>query len=202
MLYGHPMSGKTTAAARIRDCLRNTGIPAEIISSAKNRLKETVHSSTTSFVDEGNARTRSIKDEAYRGVCNVAVKCLRKNVVPILDATFHKLYRREWVYALAKSEGAAVYLVWLVQSDERAIKKHIKERREAEKVSALHTWEQYAIMRQQTDRLEDNELVGQTGCLAGIVQFDRGKGTASVYGKADGFARQLADAVVKQPSRK
>ncbi|MEK6837667.1 MAG: AAA family ATPase, partial [Nanoarchaeota archaeon] len=102
MLYGHPMSGKTTAAARIQEYLRKTGIPAEIISSAKSRLKGKVHSSTTGFVDEGNARTRSIKDKAYKAVCNAAVKCLSRNVVPILDATFHKLYRREWVYALAK----------------------------------------------------------------------------------------------------
>ena len=202
MLYGHPMSGKTTAAARIRDRLRKAGIPAEIISSAKSRLKGKAHSSTTGFVDEGNARTRSVKDKAYRGVCNAAVKCLRKNVVPILDATFHKLYRREWVYGLAKSEGAAVYLVWLVHNDEIAIKKCMKERREAGKVSALHTWGQYAIMRQQADRLEDNELVGHPGCLAGIVQFDRGRGALHFYGKANGFARLLAGSVAEQPSRK
>ena len=201
MLYGHPMSGKTTAAARIQSCLRKIGILAEIIGSAKSRLKGKAHSSTTGFVDEENARTRSVKDKAYRSVCNAAVKCLRKNVVPILDATFHKLYRRERVYALAKSGGAAVYLVWLVHSDERAIKKYIRERREAGKVSALHTWGQYAIMRQQTDRLEDNELVKRPGCLRAIVHLDRDNGTVRIYGKADEFARQLAGAVVKQPSR-
>lgn len=202
MLYGHPMSGKTTAAARIQSCLRKIGILAEIIGSAKSRLKGKVHSSTTGFVDEGNARTRSAKDKAYRSVCNAAVKCLRRNVVPVLDATFHKLYRREWVYALAKSEGAAVYLVWLVFNDEKAIKRSMKERREAGKVSALHTWGQYAIMRQQADRLEDNELVKRPGCLRAIVQLNRDKGAVRVYGKADGFTTLLADAVMKQPSRK
>ena len=123
-------------------------------------------------------------------------------MVPILDATFHKLYRREWVYALAKSEGAAVYLVWLVFNDEKAIKRSMKERREAGKVSALHSWGQYAIMRQQTDRIEDNELVKQPSGLRAIVQLDRGKGIALVYGKAGGFARQLASAAMKQPRRK
>ncbi|MBI3037048.1 hypothetical protein HYY73_04865 [Candidatus Woesearchaeota archaeon] len=61
---------------------------------------------------------------------------------------------------------------------------------------------QYAIMRQQTDRLEDNELVKRPGCLRAITQLDRDRGTVRVYGKADGFARLLAGAVVKQPSRK
>ncbi len=202
MLYGHPMSGKTTAAAKIQNYLRKKGILAEIIGSAKHRLKGKAHSSTTGFVDEENVRTKNVKDKAYRGVCKAAAKCLRKNVVPILDATFHKRYRREWVYALAKSEGAAVYLVWLAYDDDKAIKKSLQERREAGKVIALHSWGQYAIMRQQTDRVEDNELVKQPNCLRGIVQFDRGKGTVRLYGKADGFARQLASAVLKQPSRK
>ena len=195
VMYGYPLAGKTTAALRIQEYLRKIRIPAEIIGSAKLRLKGKAHSSTTGFVDEENARTKKVKDKAYKAMCKAAASCLRKGAVPILDATFHKLYRRKWVYGIAKSEDAGAYVVWLVFNDERAIKKCLRERREAGKVSALHTWEQYAIMRQQADKLEGAELSKQPRFLRAIVQFDRGEGTARVYGKADNFARQLADAL-------
>ncbi len=197
MLYGYPVAGKTTAAARIQEYLRKIRIPAEVIGSAKLRLKGKTHSSATGFVDEGNARTKKVKDKAYKTMCDAAASCLRKGAVPILDATFHKLYRREGVYSLAKSEGAAVYLVWLVNNDEMAVRKCLRERREAGKVSALHTWEQYAIMVSQADKLEDYEIVARPECLACIVQLDRGTGKARLHGRADGFARKLADALTK-----
>ncbi|MBI2550553.1 hypothetical protein HYV83_05240 [Candidatus Woesearchaeota archaeon] len=48
----------------------------------------------------------------------------------------------------------------------------------------------------------DGMGVRQPSSLRAIVQLDRDKGTALVYGKADGFARQLAGALMKQPGRK
>ena len=197
MLYGNPMSGKTTAAGGIRDYLHKAGMPAEIISSAKLRLKGQPHSSTTGFVDEENARTKKAKDKAYQAMCSAAASCLRKGVVPILDATFHKLYRRKWVYGLATDENAGVYIIWLVFNNDKAIKKCLRERRRAGKVSALHTWEQYIVMRQQADRLEDNELVKHPDCVAGILQFDRDTGKIRLYGRMGGFARKMADALTK-----
>ena len=198
LLYGYPMSGKTTAAVKILEYLRKKGTSAKIVSSAKSRLKGKSHSPTAGFVDEKNSRTRSVKDKAYRSVCDAATTCLRENAVPILDATFHKLYRRKWVYELARDWGAAVYVLWLVLNDEKEIKKCLKQRREAGKVSALHTWEQYAVMRKQADRLEDNELVLRPRCIRAILQFDRGKENATFYGRADGFARQLAEVLAKR----
>ncbi len=198
MLYGYPLSGKSTAAAKIRDYLAKKGEHSEIISSAKLRLKGRKHGSTKGFIDERNSRTKAAKDMAYRKMCDVAGKLLQKGIIPIMDATHHLLYRRKWVYDLAAEANADVYVAWMSLGNEKTIRELLRHRMVEKKVSKLHTWEQYETMARQTERLEDNELIEQPGCFAGIVRFDRGKGTARFYGKADRFARQLADAVAKQ----
>lgn len=176
------MSGKSTAAAKMAGILQN----AEVISSAKIRLRGKAHSSTAAFVDETNPRTRKAKDWAYRKLCEKAEKMLLGGKIPILDATFHKRHRREWVYELAQKLGADVYIVWTVFGKSVDT---IATRRSYEK-KALHTTDQYDTMVSQTEQLSGLELEMK------IIKFDRTANKIRLRncGK-DEFARKIAEAV-------
>ena len=191
MLYGYPLSGKSTAASKIEEYLAKSGTAAEIISSAKIRLRGKHHSGSKRFVDEEDKRTKLVKDKAYKELCSLAQRCLRRGVIPILDATFHKYCRRKWVYTLAKKEKAEVYVVWTVFSNEKAIRKLLMKRRLANKRVMLHNWQQYATMASQTEKLDSFELSKNF-----IIRFDRQKNTALILkGSADSFAKLLREAI-------
>ena len=195
MLYGYPLSGKSTAAAKIRDYLAKKGEPAEIISSAKFRLKGRKHGSSKGFVDEKKESTKRVKDKAYGKLCKRAEICLGSGITPVLDATFHKYYRRKQVYDLTNKWKAETYVVWVTFDNEEAIRDGLRKRMLAKNVVALHTWKQYSTMASQTEKVEDHELAQK---LLGvkIIKFDRGKMAIKLYGCVnDSFAEELARAI-------
>lgn len=190
MLYGYPLSGKSTAAEKIRQRISNS----EIISSARIRLRGKRHSSTAAFVDEDNPRTRRVKDWAYKRLCSRAKQLLLKGKVPILDATFHRHYRRKWVYGIARKLKAEVYIVWV--SFGKSVASLLKRR--APEKRALHTPGQYLTMVRQTESLEDYELKKRDGPK--IIKFDRASHKIRSYSCGnDGFARKVAACVSKKP---
>ncbi|MBI2144296.1 AAA family ATPase [Candidatus Woesearchaeota archaeon] len=203
MLYGCPLAGKSTAAEKIRQFLCNKGMDAMVISSAKLRLHGKRHGSTTAFIDENNRRTRAAKDRAYQKMCVKAEKCLAAGVVPILDATFHLYHRRKRVYETAESHGAQPYVVWLVFGNEAELKKHLRRRMLAKKLNALHTWQQYATMAEQTEGLTDYELAKSRAkrekAAVKIIRFDRGSRKITLHNcsSKDAFARQIISAITR-----
>ena len=196
MMHGHPASGKSTAAQKIRDFFLRQGIAAEVISSAKFRLSSRKHGSSVGFVDENNNRSRKVKDKAYRNVCRMAGACLEKSTLPILDATFHKLRRRKWVYSLAAKERARVYVVWTVFRDagSRALPSYLMKRKSSGKIVALHTYAQYEKMVSQTELLGEAEL-----SLLKIIRFDWQSRRIKLYNcsRRDSFAMQLVKAITQ-----
>lgn len=199
ILYGCPVSGKTTAANKVKDFLAKRGIPAEVISSAKLRLGGKKHGSTKGFVDEEKPATRKVKDRAYKLLCRRAEVCLEKGAVPILDATFHKYGRRKNVYQLARKKGTEVCVLWIVFNNEKAIRKILDKRRKAKKLNMLHTWEQYATMVRQTERLENFELSTKqrlASKVLKVIKFDRERNKVLLHNCAkDMFAKEVAEAV-------
>lgn len=137
-------------------------------------------------MDENNKRTRKTKDWAYSQLCKKARKLLLEGKMPVLDATFHKHYRRKWVYELARKLNAEVYLVWIIFG--RSVKSVARERSREKK--ALHTEDQYLTMVSQTDELEGSELKLK------IIKFERSAGKVRLYNcEKDEFAKRLAEAV-------
>lgn len=206
MMYGYPTSGKTTAAAKIRNYFQAKGVAAEVLSSAKYRLKGRKHSSTVAFIDEKNNRTKKVKDNAYKELCKRARLCLKKGMLPILDATFHKLRRRKWVYSLAAKEKAQVYVVWTVfrGGSGKTILNYLRHRKAARKRTMVHTFEQYETMVKQTQRIEDCELAKKDSAgkrpratiLRAIIKYDRQTRKAMLLrGKKDWLIMHIIKAV-------
>jgi predicted kinase len=196
MFYGYPLTGKSTASEKIRKLLLNEGIAVEVVSSSKLRLHSKNHSSSKGFINEENKRTKKVKDEAYISVCRKAEICLKKGIVPILDATFHKYIRRKWVYDLAKKQKADVYLLWMEFDDEKNIRKYLSEREDAKKRDKLHTWEQYITMVSQTEKIRDEEIKSINPVVK-VIRFNRGEKKAKFLGKKDDFGKKLVQAISK-----
>jgi len=90
----------------------------------------------------------------------LAEKEIKIGVIPILDATFHKKYRREWVYALSRKIGRELYLIWCICNDDRIIKKELEKRKKnaLNKDNILNEGGQYCIMKDQFEELDDDEI--------------------------------------------
>lgn len=180
MLHGNPLSGKSTAARKIKDNLDKNGFRAEIIKSVSTRLKKR-NIFSRDFVDENIEETKKEKDDAYKSLCIIAENNINKKIIPILDATFHKNYRREWVYEVGKKTNSDVIIVWLEFSDADGIKKMLKLRRDNHnlKDNILSIWGQYMTMVQQMDSIKNHEIEGNE--KAKMIRFDREKRSFNFY---------------------
>lgn len=182
MLHGYPVSGKSTAAHQIRYVLESRHYKADIIKSVAMRygdIKDT--KLREDFVDENVESTRKEKDTAYHLLCKIAEETVNKNIIPILDATFHKYYRRKWVYNIAEKLGADVIVVWLEHEDEVRIKKILKKRRKNRDLRdrILCTWGQYKTMVGQTDSITDYEIKNKEKIK--ILKSNRTNNTLNIY---------------------
>ena len=142
-----------------------------------------------------------MKDKAYMSVCRLGGVCLEKNILPILDATFHKLRRRKWVYSLAAKEHAYVYVVWTVfrRGGSRALLSYLKKRKSSGKIVALHTYAQYEKMVSQAEPLGKAEL-----SRLSVVRFDRTSKRIRLFScsRSDPFVRQVAEALTAMERKK
>lgn len=154
MLYGLPVSGKSTLAKALQD--QGLGI---IIKSVLTRDPKSTRKFTTASIDETVEKTKKEKDDSYKKLLELAELELKKGNTPILDATFHKQYRRQWVYNLCEELNQKLILIWCAWDDEQAIKEVLRKRHEdkSTKDNVLDTWEQYMMMKSQTESLGPEE---------------------------------------------
>ncbi len=160
MMHGLPGAGKSFFAEKIAKTIPN----AIILKTVSFRSS---HGQGTELFDETNPQTREDKDNSYKAVCEEARKAVKAGKVPILDATFHKRYRREWVYNLAKELNERVIVI-SVTCDENTIKKRLQERKVInDKDAFLKSEEAYKIMKDQSDELNEKGLT--------VKKFDTSK---------------------------
>jgi hypothetical protein len=153
MMHGLPGTGKSFVAQKIAEKFPNV----VILKSVQFR-RDTGNSSVGRF-DENNPETKREKDDTYKLLCQAARNALEKGKTPVLDATFHKKYRREWVYQLGVEMKADVFVI-SVTCDEPVIFDRLKNREKQDSSDAfLKSKEAYEIMRQQQDELNDTGIL-------------------------------------------
>jgi len=161
MLHGLPGTGKSFVAEKLAKVL-----PSEIVLNTVSFRP--VHGSGVELFYEENLQTRSDKDVSYRVLCDEAGKTVKSGRIPILDATFHKKYRRQWVYDLAK-ELSVKCVVISVSCDERVVFERLKKRENNDdKDSFLNSKESYYVMKRQQDVLNENVDVVSTDTSNGF----------------------------------
>ncbi len=151
MMHGLPGTGKSFLAENIAKTIPSAVI-LKTVSFRKSRGKG------VELFDETNQQTREDKDDSYKAVCEEARKAVKAVKIPILDGTFHKRYRREWVYDLAKELKEKVVVI-SVACNENIIKERLQERKiKASKDAFLKSAEAYRIMKSQADDLNEKGI--------------------------------------------
>lgn len=195
MLYGAPMSGKSVAAKKLVAHFAEEDVECEVIKTVSTRYQGRKVKFTVESIDETIEKTRIEKDESYRAQIELAKTVLEHGKLPILDATYHKFYRRKWAYEMAKQTHSELVVLWLVFGNEAELRKSIKERSENPdyKDKVLDSWEQYMTMVKQTDKIEDFELARKMP--VNIVRYNREKGTFRFYCSKTEFVYEIVSAL-------
>lgn len=195
MLYGAPMSGKSVAAKKLVAHFAEEGVDCEVVKTVSTRYHGKKVKLTVESIDETIEKTRIEKDESYRAQIELAKTALEHGKLPVLDATYHKFYRREWAYEMAKQTHSELVVLWLVFGNEAELKKSIKERSENPdyKDNVLDCWDKYMTMVRQTDKIEDFELARKMP--VNIVKYNREKGTIRFYCTKTGFVDEIVSAL-------
>lgn len=200
MIHGLPLSGKSTAAKRIKEYLEKYGLKADILKSVSTRYGDKRKEELTKdFIDETLEITRKEKDCAHRALCSLAEDKMKSGIIPILDATFHKLYRRRWVHDLGKRLDAEVYVISLKFDDVERIDEMLRQRQENHDFNdnILSRWEQYALMAEQADAITDDEAKDYDNIK--IIKFDRKENSFRFHGcdKKDKMASMICKALMR-----
>ncbi|VVB81428.1 AAA domain protein [uncultured archaeon] len=152
MMHGLPGTGKSFIAEKIAASLPNT----IILKTA--RFRENLKKSLPERFDENNPQTRKEKDKTYKKIINEARKAIKNGKTPILDATFHKKYRRKWAYNLAKQTKAKLIII-STKCNEHTIFQRLKKRKTTSPDAFLKTKTAYQIMKKQADALREKGLI-------------------------------------------
>ena len=153
MMHGLPGTGKSFVAQKIAERFSDAVILKTV------QFRHDISSSSVDRFDENNQKTRREKDDSYKLLCEAARVALEKGKMPILDGTFHKRYRREWVYQLGSEMNANVVVV-STTCEESVIFERLLNREKQEDTDAfLKSKEAYAIMKQQQDELNDTGIL-------------------------------------------
>lgn len=196
MLYGMPMSGKSFAAKKLTDYFSGKNIECEIIKTVSTRYGGKKVKFTVESIDEAIEETRIEKDGSYKKQLELAKESIKKGKLPILDATYHKFYRRVWAYKLAEQTNSELVVVWMSFDNHKEIKRLLKERRNNPdyKDKVLDSWEQYTTMVKQTDKIEDYELKNRMKIK--IIKYDRISNNFEFYNCRDkGFVGEIIKAL-------
>lgn len=144
MFHGLPGTGKSFIAEEL-----SKNIPNSVVLKTVNFRP--VHGEGAELFDEDIAQTKADKDSSYLALRNQAKKAVLEGKTPILDATFHKGYRRTWVYNLAKEMNEKLILISL-SCDENVVFERLKKREGVnDGDSFLNFKEAYNIMKKQAD---------------------------------------------------
>lgn len=152
MLHGLPGSGKSFIASKIQSVFAR----AVVLKSVTRRR---VSGSGAVLFDESNPQTRKDKDDSYRALCSDARAVIEQGGIPVLDATFHKEYRREWVYNLADGLGAKVIVIDVVCPENIIVDRLKRRSGEQGEDAFLNSVDSYNIMKSQNEPIDEDVLV-------------------------------------------
>ena len=153
-MLGRTAAGKTTTA---RELSRRIGGSLFIGQSAlKIALTDKHHKFTPSHLNE------SLRDFGYRAAIAVAEEAIRKDITPLIDASFHKVARREWVFSLARRCGIDLLVfIYCYCSNEDETKKRIARRSSREGIEdAAGDYEVYKHISNNFEEITSAESGG------------------------------------------
>jgi len=162
-MLGRTAAGKTTTA---RELSRRIGDSLYIGQSAlKLALTDKDHKLTSTHLNE------SLRDYGYRAAVAVAEEAIRKEITPLIDASFHKVARREWVFSLARRRGIDLLVfIYCFCSSEDETKKRIARRSSKEGID--NAAGDYAVYKHISDNFEEITLAESEGIPSAVFYVD------------------------------
>jgi hypothetical protein len=152
MMHGLPGTGKSFIAEKIARIFPNVVVLKTV------KFRDIKDSSPERF-DEAILKTREEKDVTYKKLIASARGALLEGKIPILDATFHKRYRRKWVYDLAREMNARLAII-SVGCDESVVFERIEQREtDIGSDAFLKSRKAFEIMKEQADVLDEKNAV-------------------------------------------
>ena len=151
MLHGLPASGKSTLGMQIVEAR-----PGWVLLKSGAFRKE--ESKSWAF-DESDDLVRRQKDESYRAMLAAARSLLLEGKSVILDATFHKRYRREWAYALAQECGVSLAVITVGCADDVVSERLMARKGVLGTDAALKSMDEYLLMKRQAEQLVERSRV-------------------------------------------
>lgn len=157
--HGLPGSGKSYCANLLANT-RVNNFKFVIIKSVSTRDHRSTVFFTLESIDETIPKTRMEKDKSYQKMLDLAKDEIRKGNIPVLDATFHIKYRREWVYKLAKDVNERVIILHCNCNSEEEIREIFKRRAadNSTKDNILNSYEMYKLMKDQNEPISEDEI--------------------------------------------
>ncbi len=154
MMYGLPGTGKSFMAGKIAEAFSDAVVLKTV--SFRN-----IDVSSPKRFDETLPKIREEKDATYRQLILAAKDALISGKMPVLDATFHKRYRREWVYELSREMNVKLAVVSTV-CDDSVVFERLKKRESATSEDAfLKSKESFEIMKRQAEVLNEGGIIKQ-----------------------------------------
>ena len=185
MFIGDPVSGKSHLANKIKSFLDELGNSAFILKTVSTRFagKKNI-SFTEDSINESIKSTRIEKDRSYQALLTLAGNVLEREGTPILDATFHKRYRREWVYRFCKDKKINLLVINIIFTDKNAIAQHISSRQTNPdyKDNFLASLDAYEIMIKQKDPFSEQEINENK---LYVIQVNRDKNSLKILGRSN-----------------
>ena len=107
---GHITAGKTTI-------LRAIAGNFEAAYISEGAIKRHIVEQNKQVYNYKNSLSEDLRDQGYRQAICESIQALKENDLVLLDASFHRAFRREWLYVALRENGLQdVEVLWLVLS--------------------------------------------------------------------------------------
>ena len=162
-MLGRTAAGKTTTARALSRRIGNSLFIGE--SALKLALTDKDQKFTSSHLNE------SLRDFGYRAAVAVAEEAIRKDITPLIDASFHKVARRDWVFSLARRRriDLLVFIYCCCSSDDET-KKRIARRSSREGID--NAAGDYSVYKHISDNFEEITSAESGGIPTAVFYVD------------------------------
>lgn len=161
ILYGYTGAGKSTIGELLSNNLtkieKNNIVLKTNIARMQGREK---FNPGKDYFDDHIEENRKDRDKSYKIIIDLSKEYLLKNKIVILDASFNKKYRRDWVYDLVDEIKANLIIIWCECKNKVKIKERIKKRYGdfLNPDNQANSFKVYSLVKNQADKIENLEL--------------------------------------------
>ena len=162
-MLGRTAAGKTTTARELSMRIQDSLFISQ--SALKIALTDKDYKFTSFHLDE------TLRDIGYTAAIAVAEEAIRKEITPLIDASFHKVARRDWVFSLARRcRIDLLVFIYCYCSSEDETKKRIARRSFKEGID--NAAGDYAVYKHISDNFEEITLAESKGFPTAVFYVD------------------------------